>query len=317
MDMKKRILTTVICITSCVILASCGKKGNEGKDPLTGEEQSATQESSSEVQTGDNRDFDTVVSEASRPQDIIDYLNTNLPNASNEDTNRYLTGLLGYGNDVRDIDFTQLEESRQYMPEDMIAFMDLMKLEADTPSMVMSTEENRKVIGMTLSEMLERALLFEHHLDKYPDNVTTNAAWKLYEEIATAAITGGYDRENGIEHYYQGETSDVVDEKSLAYYQQFAEANPDSRLGRLVAEYVTLLQSKQFKIDEDMEQFYRSIALKLQPERTDVTNDTNNVNETGANGTNNVNGMTTNGDNNVNGTVTNGTNTTNGNMNKR
>lgn len=265
--MKKKIVITMLCITSCFVLASCGKKGNEGKDPLTGEEQNQTQESSSqeETQTGDNRDFDTVVSEASQPSDIIDYINTNLPNASNGETGRYLSGLLEFGNDVRDIDFTQLEDSRQYMPEDMIAFMDLMKLEAETPSMVMSSEENRKVIGMTLSEMLERALLFEHHIEKYPDAVTTQSAYQLYEEIATAAITGGYDRENGVEHYYQGETSDVIDERSLEYYQKFAQANPDSRLGQLVSEYVTLLQSKNFRIDEDMEQFYRSISLKLRP----------------------------------------------------
>ena len=232
--MKKKVVITVLCVMSCFMLASCGKKGNEGKDPLTGEEQNQAEESSSteESQTGDNRDFDTVLSEASQPMEIMDYINTNLPNASNEDTNRYLGGLLSFGNDVRDIDFTQLEDSRQYMPEDMIAFMDLMKLEAETPSMVMSTEENRKVIGMTLSEMLERALLFEQHLEKYPDNVTTQAAYKLYEEIALNAISGGYDRENGIDNYYQGENADEVDQRSLEYYQKFAEANPDSRLGQ-------------------------------------------------------------------------------------
>ena len=294
--MRKKIVITMLCITSCFVLASCGKNGNEGKDPLTGEEQSQTQESSSqeETQTGDNRDFDTVVSEASQPSDIIDYLNMNLPNASNEETVRYLSGLLGFGNDVRDIDFTQLEDSRQYMPEDMIAFMDLMKLEAETPSMVMSSEENRKVIGMTLSEMLERALLFEHHVEKYPNAVTTQAAYQLYEEIATAAITGGYDRENGVEHYYQGETSDVIDERSLEYYQKFAQANPDSRLGQLVSEYVTLLQSKNFRIDDDMEQFYRSISLKLRPateleengQTTGAEVNTGNVNtQTGQNNT--------------------------------
>ena len=254
--MKKKVVITVLCVMSCFMLASCGKKGNEGKDPLTGEEQNQAEESSSteESQTGDNRDFDTVLSEASQPMEIMDYINTNLPNASNEDTNRYLGGLLSFGNDVRDIDFTQLEDSRQYMPEDMIAFMDLMKLEAETPSMVMSTEENRKVIGMTLSEMLERALLFEQHVEKYPDNVTTQAAYKLYEEIALHAISGGYDRENGIDNYYQGENAGEVDQRSLEYYQKFAEANPNSRLGQVVSEYIALLQSKNFRIDEDMEQ---------------------------------------------------------------
>lgn len=273
--MKKKTILAGLSVICCIMLVSCGKKGNEGKDPLTGEEQSSTQESSSEAMTEQmtqTQDFDTVVSQAKEPSDIIDYINTNIPNASNEDTSRYLTGLLDFGDDVRNIDFTKLEESRQYMPEDMIAFMDLMKLEADTPSMVMSDEENRKVIGLTLSEMLERALLFEQHLDKYPDHVTTRAAQRLYEEIATAAITGGYNKEQGIEHYYQGETSDVVDEKSLSYYQQFAEANPDSRLGRLVSEYVAILESKQFRIDEEMEQFYRSISMKLQPSAQSLQN---------------------------------------------
>ena len=96
--MKKKVVITVLCVMSCFMLASCGKKGNEGKDPLTGEEQNQAEESSSteESQTGDNRDFDTVLSEASQPMEIMDYINTNLPNASNEDTNRYLGGLLSF-----------------------------------------------------------------------------------------------------------------------------------------------------------------------------------------------------------------------------
>ena len=117
--MKKKVVITVLCVMSCFMLASCGKKGNEGKDPLTGEEQNQAEESSSteESQTGDNRDFDTVLSEASQPMEIMDYLNTNLPNASNEDTNRYLGGLLSFGNDVRDIDFTQAEQETSYREE--------------------------------------------------------------------------------------------------------------------------------------------------------------------------------------------------------
>ena len=114
-DMKKKVVITVLCVMSCFMLASCGKKGNEGKDPLTGEEQNQAEESSSteESQTGDNRDFDTVLSEASQPMEIMDYLNTNLPNASNEDTNRYLGGLLSFGNDVRDIDLKIFEDENR------------------------------------------------------------------------------------------------------------------------------------------------------------------------------------------------------------
>ncbi len=213
---------------------------------------------------GGYSDFENMLNdENTNPDDLISYINTNIAAAEDEIVNRFLTGLLGFGDDIRDIDFTGLEDSRQYLPEDMIAFMDLMKLEADTPSMVLSDEENRRVINMTLTEMLERALLFEQHLEKYPDNVTTDAAARLYEEIATNAISGGYDSAEGISHYYHGDTEDVVDSDALQYYQQFVDANEDSNLGQIVSDYITLLQQNQFEINDELEDFYKGLYARL------------------------------------------------------
>ena len=319
--MKKKIVMLIMGMTCCVMLAACGNKGNQGKDPLTGEEQSSQEMTGIDeapVAEGDGNtdtrsEFDTMVANDTEPSGIINYINTNIGTAAKEDVEYFLGGLLNFGNDVRDIDFSNLEQSRQYMPEDMIAFMDLMKLERESPSMVMSNEENRRVIGLTLSEMLERGLLFEQHLDKYPDNVTTEAATRIYEEIATAAITGGYDKTQGIAHYYQGENANTIDQESLKYYQQFAEANPDTRLGKLVAEYVKVLQDNQFQINDTMEEFYKNINHWLRPVvNEDVTNtgvNTGNNNTTNGTTTNNGtgnNGTTTNGNLN-NGTTTNGT----------
>lgn len=274
---KKKLLKklTVAAAVSCALmlsLSACGsKKGNvnENQDPLTGEDMSDTSESTENDTeggegAGDFSDFDAMINdENTDPNDIMDYINTNIVSAGVADVERFFSGLLGFGDDIRDLDFTGLEDSRQYMPEDMIAFMDLMKLEGDTPSMAMSDEENRRVINMTLSEMLERALLFEQHLEKYPNNVTTDAASRLYEEIATNAISGGYNSVEGISHYYKGETEDVVDKEALQYYQQFAEANPDSNLGKIVKEYITVLETNQFQINDTMEDFYMGLHEKL------------------------------------------------------
>lgn len=269
---SKRMTAAVISCALILSLTACGSnKGNinENQDPLTGEDMSETGDTAQDMGDGmqsdaDYDDFDTLINdENTAPNSIIDYINTNIVSAGVADVERFFKGLLGFGDDIRNIDFTGLEDSRQYMPEDMIAFMDLMKLEADTPSMAISDEENRKVINMTLSEMLERALLFEQHLKKYPDNVTTEAAARLYEEIATNAISGGYDSTEGIAHYYKGETDDVVDREALQYYQQFAEANSDSNLGKIVNEYITLLESNQFQINDELEDFYRGLYVRL------------------------------------------------------
>lgn len=298
--MKKRKLFFAVTALACVLsLSACGSKNktNENADPLTGEDMSESNENT-ENESGQNTtnndltnhdEFDQMINdENTDPNNIISYINTNIVQAGAADVERFFSGLLGFGTDIREIDFTGLEESRQYMPEDMIAFMDLMKLEADTPSMVMSDEENRRVINMTLSEMLERALLFEQHLEKYPNDVTTEAAANLYEEIATHAITGGYDKTEGIAHYYKGETDDVVDREALQYYQQFAEANPDSNLGKIVKEYVDLLQTNQFQINDEMEDFYMGLHERLAVDKW-VNADTNgtDTNNTEVNGANN------------------------------
>lgn len=293
---RKAILAALCCVCALSISA-CGKKDNrnENKDPITGADQSQTNESGSaengsegsteggsDTANGDHSEFDAMIGDKNTdPNSIINYINTNIAGAAVSDVKRFFTGLLSFGDDIRNIDFTRLEDSRQYMPEDMIAFMDLMRLEGDTPSMVMSDKENRKVINMTLSEMLERARLFEQHLEKYPNEVSSEAAARMYEEIATNAISGGYNKAEGIEHYYKGASNDAIDQKALQYYQQFADANPDSNLGKIVREYINVLQTNDFKINDSMEEFYRGLQGRF-----DVSNLTTNGNNAGqSNGT--------------------------------
>ena len=149
--MKKRLVTYLLASMCVFSLCACGRNNNnnnmnENTDPLTGTE--INQETDSQTnETSDNmssteyigtQGYDNMLGNASDTSEIIDYINTNAANATESDMDYYFRGLLDFGNDVRDIDFTRLENTRQYMSEDMIAFSDLMKLEADTPSMAMS-----------------------------------------------------------------------------------------------------------------------------------------------------------------------------------
>ena len=294
---KKAALATM-CLVCAVSVSACAKRDNrnENKDPITGESQTQSNEGNSseggsenngengsDTAAGDHSEFEAMIGdENTDPNSIIDYINTNIAGAAVSDVKNFFTGLLGFGDDIRNIDFTRLEDSRKYMPEDMIAFMDLMRLEGDTPSMAMSDEENRKVINMTLSEMLERARLFEQHLEKYPNSVSSDAAARMYEEIATSAISGGYNKEEGVEHYYKGESNDVIDQKALQYYQQFVQANPNSNLAKIVTEYINVLQSNDYKINDSMEEFYRGLHGRL-----NVNNLTNHGTNAGTNGAGN------------------------------
>lgn len=318
----------VVCISCALSLSACGSNKNENRDPITGADMSETQESSSAMGSENNSDmasgedyseFDRMIGdENTDPNTIIDYINTN---ANESNAQRFLKGLLGFGSDLRNIDLSRLDNSKQYMPQDVIAFIELMRLEASEPSMILSDQENRRVINMPLRDMLERAIMFEQHLKKYPNNVTTDAAAKLYEEIATNAISGGYDRAAGISHQYKGEAEDVVNKELLQRYQEFAAANADSNLGRIVQEYIDVLQTNQFKINDAMEEFYRGLSARLDVNRwANAQNSTNGNNQTTdsttngtGNGTNGEAGTTVPDENSTNKTGATNENTTNGN----
>ncbi len=266
--LKNKLFVTTAAMICALSISACGSNdnANENQDPMNNEGMTQTEEMTSETATEngtDNGEFDRILNESTESNDVIDYINTNIVDAGVEDVERFFTGLFNFGDNIRDIDFTRLNDSKQHMPEDVIAFMDLMQLEAETPSITMAEGENRNTINMTLSEMLDRALLFEQHIVRYPDNVSTEAAGRLYEEIATAAITGGYDKEQGVEHYYKGETADEIDREALQYYQQFAQAHPDSNLGIIVKEYIAVLEANDFKINETVEEYYKSLGQKL------------------------------------------------------
>lgn len=305
---NRKAALAAVCLTCALGVTACSRNNtNQNQDPLTGEDMSQQENAGGEGTSEDGSsgegsdqssnalgEFEQMLGdERNDANSIMDYINTNIVGAGVNEVERFFSGLLSFGDDIRNIDFTRLNDSRQYMPEDMIAFMDLMKLEYDTPSMAMSDSENRRVINMTLSEMLERALLFEQHLKKYPNAVTTDAASRLYEEIATNAISGGYNKTEGIVHYYKGDSDDVIDQEALKYYQQFAAANADSNLGKVVQEYIGVLQSNNFQITDAMEDFYRGLHQKLDVKNwAGSTNNTNNTNGNNTNG-NNTNGNST------------------------
>ena len=154
----QKAMLAAVCFACALSVSACGKRDNrnENKDPITGADQSQTNESNSNeggseagsgVANGDYSEFDTMIGDKNTdPNSIMDYINTNIAGAAVTDVKNFFSGLLSFGDDIRNIDFTRLEDSRQYMPEDMIAFMDLMRLEGDTPSMIMSDKENRKTV---------------------------------------------------------------------------------------------------------------------------------------------------------------------------
>ncbi len=149
-------------------------------------------------------------------------------------------------------------------------------------------------------------------MEKFPNEASSAAAARLYEEIATNAISGGYDKTEGVEHYYKGDTNDTINKDALEYYQKFVDAHPDSNLAKVVKEYINVLQTNDFKLNDNMEAFYRSLHERFDVKNVTNGNNTNagqiENNNTTSGGTGTVNGginNTTEGNATENGTLEN------------
>ena len=159
--MRKKLVLCLICFFCLSMLFGCGTSsdGND-KDPYSGQEMTENQTNTNDNNDGNNNDG-VVGDIVDGAEDVV------------EDIGTAFSNLITDATDLREVDYTPLEERRGEMTEDMVAYLDLMKLEKEAPSMVASDEEGRRTIGLTLSEMLERGVLFENHIKKYPNGKTT------------------------------------------------------------------------------------------------------------------------------------------------
>lgn len=93
-----------VCFACALSVSACGKRDNrnENKDPITGADQSQTNESNSDeggsetdsgAANGDYSEFDAMIGdENTDPNSIMDYINTNIAGAAVSDVRNFFSG---------------------------------------------------------------------------------------------------------------------------------------------------------------------------------------------------------------------------------
>lgn len=194
-----------------------------------------------------------VLQKADEPSQLIAYIKEHIKTATQQEIDEYMRGLFSFCDDVREVDFKQLQSVKQYLPKDVRAALPLLIKEHNKPSL------KDGVANVSLNELLNRSLAYEKYLKKYSSGTGADTIKKFYQENVSFAITGGYHKGMGLPNVYADDSMMKVDKAVRQSYKQFATKNKTTKTGKVVKKYIALLNKTNGKITNRVEKFYDTI----------------------------------------------------------
>lgn len=287
----KKSIIALIVIVAMMSVTACTKKNNTANNKNnavndgsntgdnTPNDTKVEENVGNQAENGDILDrYNTLLKTETNRENIYEYIGENITNASEEEADELIRGVLKYEDTYEDVDYAHLYAYKNYVSDEVEEFLELMYENHEKPYM------NGTELGVTLDELLDRAEDFEELITEFPNGITTQHSYDMYVKLMDAAIVGGYDKENKVANYYKGDANNRID-------------------GRAVDEYMKFLADEEDDNDK----------VNTTNNNTTGTNNTTNNNTTDNNATTN-NTKTTTGNattNNTNTTTNNTTNNTN------
>ena len=114
-------------------------------------------------------------------------------------------------------------------------------------------------LGLPLTAQLKQVLELEEQLEGKLSAKEQARVRALYEALLVDAVTGGYDREQGITNRYAKEGGRYLDQRMADYYRDFVSANGDSRTAVILKEYLQILEGNDLRVDSQVLDFYETV----------------------------------------------------------
>ena len=112
-------------------------------------------------------------------------------------------------------------------------------------------------------ELLERAVTIEEFIAKYPDSQYREEAIEHYNNLVTAAITGGYVEDENNSHLYLDDNGETFSSDVVMEYDTFVNNYSDTKTAGIVREYTTLIGDADGSFTDDVKNFYRDLKNRF------------------------------------------------------
>lgn len=117
--------------------------------------------------------------------------------------------------------------------------------------------------NISAGELLERAVKIEEFITQYSDSQYRDEAVEHYNNLVTAAITGGYVSGENNHHLYLDDNGETFSSDVVTEYDTFVNNYGDTQTAAIVKEYTTLIGDADGSFTDDVKGFYDDLVNRL------------------------------------------------------
>lgn len=247
----------IYIVVAIVLLTGCTKPAAPKDDPIVIVEPTEIEVSNEtltqEEQYSILKEYYQMLNEKNNEEEIINYLNENINKLDTKETENIVLELDEYlrlnNSDLADTVNT-LMKYNDYTTDEIKSYLEVLDKEAK--KMFTDGEE----IKIELKELLDRAILAENHLKKYPEGKTKKRVHELYSAYIEGAIIG-----SGNQFIYAEDSSSTIEKEVLNTYKSFVETNKDSNITKIISNYLEELSLDNNDMNgENSLKFYENLS---------------------------------------------------------
>ncbi len=258
----KNLVLMVLLVAMIFTLMACNSREEGDKSTLNPSEMEDAAEDklvsllSEEEQDLVMNNYYKLLTENKAAKDISDFIDDNIGGLSKGNTEVMIVSLENYlsiTDSSVDEDYGLLHSYKDYVSDEMKSYLDLIEREASS----IFTDGER--LNIDISEIMDRAIGAEKHLDKFPKGKIYNKIYDLYGQYIKGAILG-----SGNPYIFAEDASTIIKEEYMEKYKTIIGENKNSKTSEILSRYVDLLGEENMDLNSNsVNQFYDDIDILI------------------------------------------------------
>lgn len=198
-----------------------------------------------------------ILSDNKTVDDIANFVDENIKGLDKDNIETMIVSLEDYLSNTDstvDDDYSLLNQYKDYVSDEMKSYLNVVEREASN----IFTDGER--LNVDITEVMNRAIEAEKHLDKFPKGKIYNKIYDLYNGYIKGALLGA-----GNPYIFAEDGSTVIKEEYIDKYKTIIGNNKDSRTSEILSQYVELLEKENGNLNANgVNEFYDRLDIIIE-----------------------------------------------------
>lgn len=256
----KKLLLVVLSISIIFTLIGCNSTNEEDKVTINPSEiKDKVKDKVDTLFSKEDQDlvmnkYYKLLTENKTVGDISNFMDENISGLNKENIETMVVSLEDYLSTTDssvDEDYSLLYKYKDYVSAEMQSYLSV--IERETRSIFTDGQS----LNVDITEIMDRAIEAEKHLNKFPKGKIYNKIYELYGQYIKGALLG-----SGNPYIFAEDGSTVIKEEYLDKYNTIIEGNKDSKTAEILSQYVGLLEKENGDLNSHLvNEFYDKLDI--------------------------------------------------------